>query len=495
MRKILAFLLAACLLVSAAPALALNNDDAALADNWYEIFVYSFADGNGDRIGDFVGLKEKLPYLQSLHVDGVWLMPIHPSPSYHKYDVTDYCAIDPQYGTLADFQAFLAAAHEAGIKVILDLVVNHTSSEHPWFQAARASADSPYRAYYNFSDTPKTGYNALPDGTYFESRFVSTMPDLNLDNPQVRAEIEEIMRFWLEMGVDGFRLDAVTSYYTGNKEKNISFLRWLNGAAKAIRPDCFIVGECWDSLYTIHDYYASGVDSFFAFPVAQGSGYIAKILGNDVEKKGESLGNVINLLQRELGEYVMTPFLGNHDTPRIINSLGASSPTNAKMACGLLSILNGSIFVYYGDEIGLAGTANDPNKRLGMFWDKKMNITLCPPGTTVADYPFPSVQEQDGNPLSILNYYRAALALRHQFPQIARGTPTVLESPDASLCLIEKDWQGDRILIAVNLSIDDLSFPLPGGYTQLAGELEIWGEAEVNGGEALVPSYGITIFQ
>ena len=495
MRKILAFLLAACLLVSAAPALALNNDDAALADNWYEIFVYSFADGNGDRIGDFIGLKEKLPYLQSLHVDGIWLMPIHPSPSYHKYDVTDYCAIDPQYGTLADFQAFLAAAHEAGIKVILDLVVNHTSSEHPWFQAARASADSPYRAYYNFSDTPKTGYNALPDGTYFESRFVSTMPDLNLDNPQVRAEIEEIMRFWLEMGVDGFRLDAVTSYYTGNKEKNISFLRWLNGAAKAIRPDCFIVGECWDSLYTIHDYYASGVDSFFAFPVAQGSGYISKILGNDVEKKGESLGNVINLLQRELGEYVMTPFLGNHDTPRIINSLGASLPTNAKMACGLLSILNGSIFVYYGDEIGMAGTGNDPNKRLGMFWDKKMNITLCPPGTTVADYPFPSVQEQEGNPLSILNYYRTALALRHQFPQIARGMPTVLESPDASLCLIEKDWQGDRILIAVNLSIDDLSFPLPGGYTQLAGELEIWGEAEVNGSEALVPSYGIAIFQ
>ena len=166
MRKILVFLLAACLLVSAAPALALNNDDAALADNWYEIFVYSFADGNGDRIGDFVGLKEKLPYLQSLHVDGVWLMPIHPSPSYHKYDVTDYCAIDPQYGTMEDFQAFLEAAHEAGIKVILDLVVNHTSSEHPWFQAARASADSPYRAYYNFSDTPKTGYNALPDGTY-----------------------------------------------------------------------------------------------------------------------------------------------------------------------------------------------------------------------------------------------------------------------------------------------------------------------------------------
>ena len=165
------------------------------------------------------------------------------------------------------------------------------------------------------------------------------------------------------------------------------------------------------------------------------------------------------------------------------------------MACGLLSILNGSIFVYYGDEIGMAGTGNDPNKRLGMFWDKKMNITRCPPGTTVADYPFPSVQEQEGNPLSILNYYRAALALRHQFPQIARGTPTVLESPDANLCLIEKDWQGDRILIAVNLSIDDLSFPLPGGYTQLAGELEIWGEAEVNGGEALVPSYGIAIFQ
>lgn len=155
MRKILAFLLAACLLVSASPALALNNDDAALADNWYEIFVYSFADGNGDRIGDFVGLKEKLPYLQSLHVDGIWLMPIHPSPSYHKYDVTDYCAIDPQYGTMEDFQAFLEAAHDAGIRVILDLVVNHTSSEHPWFQAARPAPIRPTARITTFPIPPK----------------------------------------------------------------------------------------------------------------------------------------------------------------------------------------------------------------------------------------------------------------------------------------------------------------------------------------------------
>ena len=486
LKRVLALLL---ILTLAAPCAG-----AEMVDNWYEIFVYSFADGDGDRIGDFKGLTERLDYVSDMGFGGVWLMPIHPSPSYHKYDVTDYYAIDPQYGTLDDFRAFLARAHELGIRVIIDLVVNHTSNEHPWFQSAIKDEASPYRAYYNFSAEAKAGYNQLPDGSYFESRFVSTMPDLNLDNPDVRAEIESIVRYWLDMGVDGFRLDAVTSYYTNNKSANIAFLSWLNDTAKAIKPDCFLIGECWEDLYTIADYCESGL-SFFTFPVAQGGGYIARILGADVENKGESYGNVVELLWRELGETTMAPFLGNHDTVRIASALGHTVPAKLKLAAGLASMLNGCLFVYYGDEIGMIGSENDPQKRLGMFWDERKNITLAPPGTQMLEYPFPSVAEQLERDSSILNYYRAALALRNELPLIARGEPTVLESPHKDVCLIEKTLDGERLLIVINLAVDDMTLAVPDGYTTLVGDLEVWGQAALEDGELFLPSYGIALLQ
>ena len=489
MKRVLAWLAALVMALCVWPA------QAQTTDNWYEVFVYSFADGNGDRIGDFQGLTEKLDYIDAMGFGGIWLMPIHPSPSYHKYDVTDYYDIHPEYGTLEDFQAFLARAHELGIRVIIDLVVNHTSNQHPWFQSACEGEASPYREYYNFQSQPQSGYTALPDGSYYESRFVSTMPDLNLDSPKVRAEIQSILRYWLDMGVDGFRLDAVTSYYTGSREKNQAFLSWLCDTARSIREDCFIVGECWEDLYTIADYSGCGPDCFFTFPVAQASGYVAKILGPDVERKGESYGNVVSLLQRELGVEGMAPFLGNHDTNRIAGAVGYYNPTNVKMACGLAAMLNGPLFVYYGDEIGMIGDGNDPNKRIGMFWDKKMNITRCPPGTTVAEYPFAPVVEQWEDSLSILSYYRNAMALRNEHPAIARGTPTVLDSPDANLCLIRKDYDGQSLLIALNLSVDDLTFDLPQGFEALVGELEIWGSAAVEDGALTVPAYGIALFE
>ena len=201
----------------------------------YEIFVGSFMDSDGDGTGDLGGVLEKLDYLcdgkdtagDDLGCNGIWLMPVFPSPTYHKYDVTDYKSIDPQYGTMEDFDAFLAACHERGIRVILDLPLNHTSSEHPWFRKAAdylcglpegaepSVKDCRYAAYYNFSREAQNGYAALSDsGWYYEARFWEGMPDLNLDSPQVRSQIASIAEFWLDKGVDGFRLDAVTSFYT-----------------------------------------------------------------------------------------------------------------------------------------------------------------------------------------------------------------------------------------------------------------------------------------
>ena len=246
--------------------------------NYYEIFVRSFYDKNADGIGDLAGVTAKLDYIaKDVGADGIWLMPIFPSPSYHKYDVTDYYTIDPQYGTLEEFDLLIAKAHEKDIRIILDLAVNHTSNLHPWFDSAVkalwSGEQSKYIGYYNFTLTdPGQGYSKITDKYYYECRFVSGMPDLNLDNADVREEIAKIAKFWLDRGVDGFRLDAATSYYTGDNAKNIEFLSWFNGVVKAYEKDAYLVGEVRSDAGTVSEYYKSGIDSFFNYPYSQITG-------------------------------------------------------------------------------------------------------------------------------------------------------------------------------------------------------------------------------
>lgn len=497
-----ALLLALCLLLSACgeqrrePELNVMDDKYR---NWYEVFVYSYYDSDGDRIGDLGGLAEKLDYISQLGMNGIWLMPIMPSPSYHKYDVTDYYDIDPQYGTLEDFSAMLEKAHSLGIDVIIDLVLNHTSNEHPWFQSAKAGEDSEYRDWYNWSDSPQDGY-AKAGEAYYECRFVNTMPDLNLDNPEVRAEIENILRFWLEdVGVDGFRLDAVTSYYTGSAEKNIAFLDWLGETARGISPDCYLVGEAWTDLYEIADYCEADIDSFFLFPVAQQGGYIEEILGPDVKEPGTSYGNVTRLLEQRLPQdTIPAPFLGNHDTARAASFLGPDVEKQ-KMAAGLLAMMRGGTYVYYGDEIGMLGSATDPDKRLGVLWTTLSEVTRCPPGTTVANYVQPSVAEQLEDPDSLLNYYAAAMRLRNENPEIARGESEVIDSGLGDVCMIRRSWNGQSVVLVVNPSKNEHALELgPLGLSELylTGELCAGdGEVSLRGGKLNLPAYSIAVLR
>ena len=228
----------------------INNELAETApdDNYrttYEVFVYSFADSNGDGIGDLNGLYDNLGYINDgqpssgmdLSAGEIWLMPIFPSPTYHKYDTTNYMDVDPTYGTLEDFDKLLKECHARGINVILDLALNHTSTEHPWFQAAKeyleklpagkdpVKDECPYVWYYTFSQEQYPGFVPMDDTWYYEARFWEGMPDLNLSTPEVRNELSTIMKFWLDRGVDGFRLDAVTSYYTDNPDGNMEFMK------------------------------------------------------------------------------------------------------------------------------------------------------------------------------------------------------------------------------------------------------------------------------
>lgn len=465
--------------------------------NWYEIFVYSFRDSDGDGVGDLNGVTEKLDYIADMGFNGIWLMPIMPSPSYHKYDVTDYYNVDPQYGSLDDMRTLLSAAHERGIRVIIDLPVNHSSDQHPWFISAAAGENSEYRDYYNWSDSAKSGYNKIGE-QYYESQFTGTMPDLNLDNPAVRAEIESILRFWLEdVGVDGFRLDAVTSYFTGAMQKNIDFISWLGQTARSIAPDCFIVGEVWDSLEAIASYSQAEIDSFFTFPVSQKDGYIARVLSDNNEQPGKSYGDYVMQLESALPENTIpAPFIENHDTARAIGFLGRSNSEKQKMGAALLAMMRGGVFVYYGQEIGMAGSGEDPNKRIGMLWSTEEETTTPPPGATKTEYPFPSVEEQQADENSLLNFYRSAMQLRNRFPEIARGNSELLDSSSGDICLILRTWQDSSVLIAVNPSGNDhdISADVLGQYSSLSGQLTCGAESpEMQSGTLHLPAWSLAV--
>jgi len=490
--------------------------------NWYEIFVWSFFDTDNDGIGDLNGVTQKLDYIRDLGFNGIWLMPITVGTSYHKYDVEDYCDVDPQFGTLDDMRALLAAAHERGIDVIIDLVVNHSSSSHPWFTEAcdylrkNGKPGGPYGEYYNFSTEQKQGYHPV-SGTnwYYESQFTATMPDLNLDSAAVRAEIGKIMKFWLELGVDGFRLDACTSLYTNSTKKSIEFLSWLNDTAKAADPDCYLVGEAWyPNHVAVREFYDSGVDSFFCFPLAMADGEIAGCLKDIRSAPGKNFAALLETVRDTYDIGVPAPFLSNHDTARVASFLGRSQTDKIKMAQGLLGLLNGSIFVYYGEEIGMISTADgsDPYKRIAMKWsDKSVYEGWCytaPQGiaVTAENYVYPSVEAQSAEEDSILSYYKASLALRNRYPALARGAAEVREEyfdQSGYVCIFQKTWEGETVTVAVNLdreyahgiTLDAKAL----GVTRLADGLCANGGDTVGyqakSGELTLPPYSIAILQ
>ncbi len=485
--------------------------------NWYEIFVYSFFDTNNDGIGDLNGVTEKLDYIQEMGFNGIWLMPIHPSPTYHKYDVTDYYAIDEDYGTLEDLDRLVTEAHKRGIKVILDLVVNHSSNNHPWFKEAckyireNGKPGGKYGEYYNFTTSASgTGYSAVDGTTYqYEARFWSGMPDLNLNSDAVRQEITDIMEYWLkDHNVDGFRLDAVTSYYSGDVTKNVEFLSWLNTTAKGIKSDCYIVGEAWEgSDYLINRYYESGVDSFFLFTGAMATGTMATAVR---QQNGKGVADLMIRMQDTYKNGTLAPFLGNHDTMRP----GSFMPgmENVKMAAGVMSMMNGNIFVYYGEEIGMLsknGNNSDPAKRIAMKWAQKSIYPGCcykPPENTPVDetsYLYPSVEEQQADPNSILNYYKQAMYLRNCFPAIARGrVENFTDANNSYVCIVKKTWQEESVVIVMNLDGFDQTVTLDAealGISKLAGELlnDTQQQIQYNSedGTVKLPPYSIAIFQ
>jgi len=487
----------------------------------YEIFVGSFYDSNGDGVGDLKGVEEKLDYIKGLGFNQIWLMPICPSPTYHKYDVSDYMAVDKEYGTMEDFKNLVAACHKKGIKLITDLVLNHTSVEHPWFKKAAEYLKSlkdgqkpdpekcKYIKYYNFSREEDSGYKQLYGSRwYYEAQFWEGMPDLNLDNKEVRNEIKKITDFWLDKGVDGFRLDATTYYYTGNEKKNIAFLKWLNDEVKAKNPDAYIVGECWADLTQYARYYQSGVDSFFDFDFANDEGTIAKTVSGQTSAK--SFGEEMVRAQDEIaknssGRGIEAPFYTNHDMARSAGYYPGDDGSKTKFAEGLNLMMSGSAFVYYGEEIGMKGSGKDENKRAPMYWTADSGakgMTEGPKDMELFKMKYAPEDKQAKSQTSILNYVKQAIKLRNSFPAIARGKVRVESASNDSILIVTKTSDDSKIKpLAIVYNTSDKpktlkTSDLPDGYNKLKGVLTV-GKQQITekDGTITMPKESIAVYQ
>ena len=488
----------------------------------YEIFVYSFCDSNGDGIGDLNGIRSRLDYIQELGFDAIWLTPVHPSSTYHKYDVDDYRAVDPAFGTMEDFEALVKDCHERGIRLYMDLVLNHTSDDNEWFQAAADylrelpsdwepdSSYCRYYDYYNFTRQAQDGYAPL-EGTdwYYEARFWSEMPDLNLASQAVRDEIRDIMAFWLGKGADGFRLDAVTSYFTGNPEANTEFLRYVTEAGRSIDPDCYFVGEAWTDRDTIAGLYSSGIDSLFDFPFAGLDGFIVNIV-NGTYKASDYVKGML-LAEEAYGnanpDFVDAPFYTNHDMARSAGYFGADQGPITKMAYAMSLFMTGNSFVYYGEEIGMKGAGKDENKRAPMYWsDDPDDPDMCdgPPDMDDFQMKFPSAADQMQDGLSLWTWFREVIRVRNAFPAIARGRT---EGEDA-LCddsvaafwrRYASDTGAEDVLIVMNLRTETAKKNLAGagidGELKLSAVLNTDEEKIIyEDGVLTLPGYSIAVF-
>ena len=523
---LLAVVVAACSLTACGKSDWRDKEVTVIDDNyrtWYEIFVYSFCDSDGDQIGDLQGVISKLDYIADMGFNGIWLMPIMPSPSYHKYDVKDYQEIEPEYGSMADFEELVAECDKRGIKLIIDLVLNHTSSEHPWFvevcsylesleAGAEPSAEEcPYYEYYNFvkgNPNSNTWYQVGTTDYYYEGVFWSGMPDVNFESQALRKEFEGIMDFWLNKGVGGFRLDAVKEFYTGSASKNVEVLTWLNDYVKAVKPDAYMVGEAWDGLNVYAQYYASGIDSFFDFEFAGPTGVVTKTLTFSGEtNSAQAYAKALSRVQKAIREYredaIDAPFFVNHDMARAAGYM-QYDVRKVKMAAPLNILMSGSAFVYYGEEIGMTGSGKDENKRAPMYWSSDAQAKGMTRGSLdmePQENQFACAQEQMKADDSIYSFYKDTILLRNQNPEIARGTVARLEEvEDQDIAAVSKTYDGKTIYLLYNISeTEEKQVEMP---ASLYGELEIAGYLSVDGGEVtmkdgvvVLPSYSVVVLR
>jgi alpha-glucosidase len=477
---------------------------------FYQIYPRSFQDSNADGVGDLAGIIGRLPYLQALGIDAIWLSPIFPSPmADFGYDISDYTGIDPLFGAMEDFDALVAAAHGAGLKIILDLVPNHTSDRHPWFVESRQSRDNAKRDWYIWRDPAAEGgppnnwlsefggsawaYDAAT-GQYYYHAFLAQQPDLNWRNPQVREAIFEVMRFWLRKGVDGFRVDVIWHLIKDAEFRdNPPNPNFLEGRP----PHERILTQYSTDQPEVHEVIAQmrRVIDEFECRVLIGEVYLplhrlVAYYGNDLTGaqmpfnfallstlwSARSIEKIIADYERALPAGAWPNWvLGNHDRPRVASRVGADQ---ARVAAMLLLTLRGTPTLYYGDEIGMHQVAITPDQVRDPFEKNVPGIGVGRDGcrtpmqwsaapyagfsTSLPWLPLPddfvheNVVNLEADSRSILNLYKALIALRKRLPPLALGDYVQIAA-QGDLLLYRRQSEGNAVVIALNLGAEPVS--------------------------------------
>jgi glycosidase len=517
---------------------------------FYEIYMPSFKDGNGDGIGDFAGLASKLDYLEELGIDGLWLTPFYPSPRVDNgYDISNYYSVDPDYGTMADFEAFIQEARKRGIRVIADLVLNHTSSAHPWFRESKSSKDSPKRDWYIWRDEPNNWESFFSGsaweydegtGQYYYHAFAKEQVDLNWKNPEVKEAMFDVMKFWLEKGVDGFRLDVINflkvsdkfqdNPYDPDKQEQIhlydqnqeGILTVIAEIAEFVHqyPGKFLVGEIGsEDIDILKEYSGPGkLDVVFNFN-------IGSIHEFDPERVYRELAKT-----EEAYDPSQTPtlFFSSHDMSRFISRFGGSEE-RAKLVATLMLTAKGVPFIYQGDEIGMRDWVADDIAQMkdvqgvlayeeainagksekealeeanGRCRDKSRTPIQWGPGNFAGfserepwisvprDAANLHVEAQEMDPGSMLSWYKRLLKLRKQHPSLSLGEYGQLHFEEGVIFYIKKD-PSEQIIVALNFSNQSKTLDYEAGSVTLLlstkrDELNPEGPIMVLANEALI---------
>ena len=453
---------------------------------YYQVFLRSFVDSDGDRLGDIPGLIAQLDYLEDLGVQGLWLLPVHPSPSYHKYDVSDYQAIDSIYGSMEDFKQLVAEAHQRDMKVLIDMVINHTDDEHFWFQEALKGKENAYRDYYVWQNAnaieseahlwheqPADGALQNTTDERFYGFFWKGMPDLNFDNPKVREEVKDIGKYWLEeIGVDGFRLDAalhIYPFYDGNREENypktVAWWDEYGAAMRAIDEEVLLIGEVWEGDSIIAPFLSNGLTSAFNFD-------LANLILQSVQLKSDSFDLVEQMRNKNAlyasyhPDFLDATFLSNHDQNRVRSVLGGSWE-QSKLAASLLFTLPGTPFIYYGEELGMMGEKPDERIREPFPWGAAGQTAW----TDLRYNPFeitPPLVQQVDDPNSMYTHYKNLIEIRRSTPPLMDGILGPWpegEVPETTIAFVRLLEGYDPIFVAHNLTDTAVKLSLPKGHS------------------------------
>lgn len=482
--------------VAVAPVAAVPSGTAGMPwwndTVFYEIFVRSFYDSNGDGIGDLQGILQKLDYLNDgdpttttdLGVTGLWLMPIFDSPSYHGYDVVDYYTINPDYGTTDDFKALMATAHERGIRIVIDFVLNHTSNQHPWFKAAQDPTSEYHDWYIWKTESPGFAgpwgetvwhYGGASAGGYYYGVFAQGMPDLNYANPAVSDQMLDVSRFWMEeMGVDGFRLDGAR--YLMEDGRNLADTQpthdWYEAFRafyKAINPEAMSVGEVWTASSAVAPYVQGDqLDLAFNFDMAGGFLKAARF-GAAIDASTQLL-----LADRLFKPGQYATFLSNHDQDRVLSQLSGDMG-GARVAGALLLTSPGVPFLYYGEELGMRGSKPDEKIRTPMLWSAEANAgfsSVSPWEAPNTEFDKKNVVAYSSDPASIWSLYRDLIGLRADHVALRLGDALMVDSDEPGVFAMLRATADESILVLINLGKEPVADyalglsagPLSGAY-------------------------------